>query len=864
VRKRHWGGFIMWFLRAIRWLPIIAAIVLSGCGGGGDGGQGSGLSISPTSLTFSANQNGSIPPTQYISVSITAPDAAAIIAGYPAGSSVPGWLNLTLNGSGTSWNVGVSITDTSLAPGTYNATVRVLIANASGGTIGYRDAAVTYTIVNVLGVSTGSLNFSHTIGAAPNPANQNINITGTGINWTATADQAWVQLGSTTGTAPSMLSVGVNPAGLSAGVHTAQITVLDTGSADTATIDVTLTITAPSFTVSQSALSFSGVNGANIPAQGLNISVSNGDDISWSAASGVGWLILDKTSGTNTPDSILVSVDPSIGSLSSGTYNSTITVTGSSAGYAMNKVINVTLTLAAPTLSITQSSITLGGSDGRDTATQPLEFSINTGANTYLWTATLDSGTDNWLIADSVSGNLSATPTTINLDANRSSIVGGTYSGTATISVTVNGDIVSGNVPVTLNLKAHKLFISDNGVALSSMPTVSKLSHTVQVTSNLGRTTSWSASSNQTWLTATASGTTTGDLTLTADPTGLTTDTLNLATVTVSSSDTTIENTETVRVGFWVGSTDPNASDTIATTFTEVEADPVRPYIYVHAGGTDISVYNVYTAAPVTTVSSVGSTLSDMTISNDGSMLYVIDSTNTSIVPVNLDTYVIGSAWSLAAAPSYPRLAYSRPDTVGVVLASDGRIYQASDGSRLTPTFSAGNIAANANSDVFFIQALGSSGHSLYRYSIAYTEVGGGQLLVSQTHSRSESGFAADIAVNADGTRVYTASWSPYNFPVYDGSDLTSITTLVGAAYPAAVEVDLNGLLFAASRVHYGAVSTAPDVWIYDTTYTEKANYYLSGYAKYLLDRQLVVSGDGIRMIGLTNDPKLIFTTVGP
>lgn len=74
-----------------------------------------------------------------------------------------------------------------------------------------------------LHVTTAVLNFE---GAAP--ANQSFDIHNTGggtLTWTARADQPWIKLSTESGTAPATVTVSVDPSGLSAGTHQAQITI---------------------------------------------------------------------------------------------------------------------------------------------------------------------------------------------------------------------------------------------------------------------------------------------------------------------------------------------------------------------------------------------------------------------------------------------------------------------------------------------------------------------------------------------------------------------------------------------------------------------------------------------------------------
>src|SRR5262249_47322838 len=131
----------------------------------------------------------------------------------------------------------------------------------------------------------------------------------------------------------------------------------------------------------------------------------------------------------------------------------------------------------------------------------------------------------------------------------------------------------------------------------------------------------------------------------------------------------------------WVGSATPGPV-AVSETFTELIADPVRPFVYMHSGGTSLSVYNVHTGALVTTIANVASSLGTMAVASDGSTLFAVDRTASQVVPVNLATNTVGTAWSLASTSTdFMRLAYTRTDGVPVLAVADGAIHRASDGS---------------------------------------------------------------------------------------------------------------------------------------------------------------------------------------
>ncbi|HTF13262.1 MAG TPA: hypothetical protein VK643_01180, partial [Burkholderiales bacterium] len=445
-----------------------------------------------------------------------------------------------------------------MAPGTYTGTVTIRGCSAqdcSSGDVAGSPAVinVSYTIQGTpvpIGANPNVLNFSFVTGAAA-PAPQTVALTGDPVAWTASANQPWIGITPGSGVVGGSVSVSVDPTGLAPNTYNGTITF--TAGGNTAPVSVSLTVAAPAIQTSQNSLSYSGINGATIASQSLNIGMNNGAPLNWTAVTPPAdtWLVLNRTSGTQA-DPLVVSVNPANGPLASGSRNSTITLQDS--GSPLNKTINVTLALTKATLTASPVSVTLGGSNGRDFSGVPVQLSLNTGANSFAWTSTPSAS---FIQRSPVSGSVSATPQTTTLTPNSTGLTGGTHTGSVSFSTQINGDTVSTNLPVTFNLESHKLLVDGNGVALASTPGLSKLASTVRVRDNLGLATNWTASSNQPWLTVTAGRTADGDLVLTANPAGLISDTVNLATVTITSPDTTVENTKTILVGLWVGSTTP-------------------------------------------------------------------------------------------------------------------------------------------------------------------------------------------------------------------------------------------------------------------------------------------------------------------
>src|SRR4051812_31993156 len=162
-------------VRIPRAATALVILALTGCK---TSGAGSGLTIDPTSLAFSADRSGPLPPPQSIHVIVNDSNANYVIGGYPPGVTPPSWVSLSLTGAATTWNLQAAISSTALDPGTYSTTLRIAIARGDESVIAYRDVQVTYTVASVVTVLPSSLAFTQVIGSAA-PAAQSVTVAGT-------------------------------------------------------------------------------------------------------------------------------------------------------------------------------------------------------------------------------------------------------------------------------------------------------------------------------------------------------------------------------------------------------------------------------------------------------------------------------------------------------------------------------------------------------------------------------------------------------------------------------------------------------------------------------------------------------------
>lgn len=682
-----------------------------------------------------------------------------------------------------------------------------------------------------------------------------VQVKGPMLSWTATASESWLQVTTLSGTGPGVLSVDVPASALAEGHYSADV-IVRASDGQTATVPVTLDVLPTQFVLTSGVPSFVAVNGAPIAAQPLGFALDNEVPTPWSASTSAAWLLATPTHGT-TPATVSLQPDPSIGRLPSGSHQADLVL---SAGGVPSRRVTTQLALTAPTLSASSTVVTLGGPKGRDLVSPgTLAMSLNTGANSWPFTlSTLPA----WLSSSTTSGRVGGSGSVLSLQAVAAAATPGSSSATVTVSAVVNGD--KATLPLTVNLNAdqRRLLPSAWGVGLASTPAGSVLSRTLTLRDNFGGALAWTATSDADWLSVTASGNTSGapTLTLRADPATLPDATLAIATVTVGSSTAGVTPAK-IRVGLWKSATAPAAVTTMpGTTYTELVADRIRPYVYAHSGDSSIDVYNAYTAQKIATVRRVGSALGRMAVSPDGSQLYALDTAERSLAVVDLNTLARSATWPLESAVNgYMPLVAARPNGVEVVFVGDGTAY--TDGRSLGRGYLTEMIGFATTADAQRVYGMAT------RYDVDYSAMANGVLFsgLSLVLDARSGGNMTDVAVSPDGSRVYSASGggvsgSGYRCAVVDGIDGSFIGALPGGdAYPNNVEVTSDGR----SLCGIAGAYSGHDFWVYTPRGELLQSYKFSGYSSSLLNRQLVVTPDGVRVVALSDDPMMGFVTIG-
>src|SRR5271157_225854 len=327
-----------------------------------------GLTVSPTSLTFTGPAGGAAPPSQHVSVSsgtarnFTVTTSATWLTAAPTSGKTPATLTVSANPA-------------SLTAGTYTGTVRVSVPNSET----VRHVSVTFTVTastRHLVVTPSTLAFSYQQGGAQ-PTAQSLSVrssTGSAINYTTqvstTNGGSWLSASPASGTTPGTISVSVHPGSLGVNTYTGAVTITPTTahSGNPVTVTVTLTITnSATMTVTPGSLAFGFQLGGSQPGS-QHLAVSATKPVSFTASastsSGGSWLSVTPTTGPTTPATLTVSANP--GSLGVGTYRGSIVVTSSIGTVTILVTLTVTASNASGYVLLAWSELGMHCMDGQD------------------------------------------------------------------------------------------------------------------------------------------------------------------------------------------------------------------------------------------------------------------------------------------------------------------------------------------------------------------------------------------------------------------------------------------------------------------------------------------------------------------
>ena len=471
-----------------------------------NGGTSTGLTISPTSLTFNTSVGGGAQSNSVSVVSNTGGNFSV--------STTANWLSATVStsslASNTTGTATITVSPGSLPNGTYSGNITI--------TVGGQQQAISVTMV----VGTGSGGSGGATGVAPNAVSLNyqlgtdasfvnrpdIVITGPAGSWSSSISSgaSWLSLNPSSGSSlPVQATIVANPTGLSAGGYSGTITITTPGG--TQNVTVSLAVSSGAILSSRpSDVIFNYHSGDAAPA-GQSVFFSSSDialnaalDITGTVTTSGSWI-----SVTTFQKSIQVFVDPR--GLSGGLYSGSVTVSPSGLG-----------SVTVPVVLVIDNGTGGGGSNG------PLIFSPTTmafstpvGSSPFAQTLSLTStsstsfsvtSNQTWL---SVSPGSGTAPTNISVSVNSSSLPAGTYNG----ALTFNSSGITQTLPVSLtvtgsggggggnsgNVKATPTSLSFSGQAPTGVLAVQAIQvDSTSGVAGVGFTSSVSTTSGGNWL----------------------------------------------------------------------------------------------------------------------------------------------------------------------------------------------------------------------------------------------------------------------------------------------------------------------------------------------------------------------------
>jgi Chitobiase/beta-hexosaminidase C-terminal domain/Viral BACON domain len=425
-------------------------------------------------LTFTMTAGGANPLPQVVTVA----GAGTAVAFTASAQQSTGGSWLTINPSNYGYGVNTPYTITvgvnaaaTLGAGTYSSEV---IVTSTDGTQG-----MTIPVTLIVEPKTaaffdslpGQITFSMaTMGTAPPSQPLQIRNAGAGtLAWTATVTTSdggsWLSISSSSGNAPFVPQITVNPAnipgeGLIAGTFTGQVILSTDG--DSVTIPIAFTVDANVFR-QVNGLNFNMVQGGTSPLPQIVNITSTGASFAVggtiATSTGGSWLTINPSNygyGIGTTFQLIVTLTPAV-TLPAGTYTSEIILT-STAG-SPDMVIPVTLTVNAPTATFfddVPGGVTFfQATGGANPASQSFAIrNAGTGPGSLSWKAaasTSDGG--NWLHISSTSGTAPDTLTVSVTSANLpgEGLTAGSFNGQ--IVLTSGNDIET--VPVAFVVGAN-------------------------------------------------------------------------------------------------------------------------------------------------------------------------------------------------------------------------------------------------------------------------------------------------------------------------------------------------------------------------------------------------------------------------
>jgi uncharacterized protein (TIGR03437 family) len=784
--------------------------------GGGSSGSGTvTLSPNPVTLTCAANA-GSSCAQQTVTIQ----------------SSVAGTLSVSLSGSAASY-VGSQVANGATSINSGGSVSVVLTANANGlssqtysGTliVSVVSNGTTYQATDPVSFVVGSGGSSGTVTVSPNSvtlncaayagnscAQETVTVTSTiaGSLSVSLSGSASNYVGSQVANGATSINAGgqvnvvltASATGISSQSFSGTLTVsvVSNGTTYQATVPVSFVVgsggggtTTPNILVAPSSLSFSvDMNhlGAIYPQF---LTVADPGTYSATVTNGSNWLSIGSASGSSPglANPALIQVIASPANLSAGTYTGTISVTSPSGTTTVTATLQVYSSAIIYATTGGAASINYTEVGGNLVGVVPTLYVYASDSSSMNVQASTPSGST-WLQVAPTSGTTPAAGFQVIFSA--ATLSNGVYVGSVTFTSSTAANTVT--VPVVLSVASSAsssgVTLTQSTISLNTAVNGSSVSQSVGVQASTS--TSFSASSNQSWLSVTSSGTTPANITVTANPYGLSAGTY-YGTITVVGGGTTA----TAQVTFQVGNSSSGGGN-VTSNYTSLTFN-------YQVGGSTPASQSLIISNQVSGTAQIPFTIT--TGINGGSSNWLTATVNGATqanTQATVQVSVNPGALPTATYTGYVTITPSGGNalTIPVTLNIQGTPTVTASPSQLTYSYEVGGTTPPTQA----IQVTGTQTGLTYS-ATATTASGGNWLVVSKSSGTTPDVLSVSISPSGlSAGSTYTGTVVVQGTGSAAGSSSISVTLTIAAPAPNITSV-VHGATFQSGAVAPGEIVT--------------------------------------------------------
>jgi hypothetical protein len=335
---------------------------------------------------------------QTINLTVTAPTAVAGVgAAFPASQGVPTWLNVSI--SGTMPNFVVHVQPNSLpAPGHYTATLLVGTGDSGGNVLQSKSIAVTLDVATpIMAFSQQQLPLQFIFGHATSTMPFAISVTAdTNATWSVTSSVPWITPPAN-GTGTQNVNATVDVGALAVGTYNGQVFVKNTQfPTDSRTIDVMVTVSAPTLTVTTPDIVLGGADGLSAAPQPFTATLNTGASaypftVVLTENQALGWLKTSAPTGTvSETQNAAVNLSFDRTKVTPGVYTGTARFDVNVKGVVFTASAPVTLNVESHRLYAEYDGVALSKFPSRARLTRTMRVLSSRDRTNVPWTATSD------------------------------------------------------------------------------------------------------------------------------------------------------------------------------------------------------------------------------------------------------------------------------------------------------------------------------------------------------------------------------------------------------------------------------------------------------------------------------------------